>query len=421
MCALGMQAAVEAYACYTPANTTLTFYCDNLRSSREGTTYDLNTDTNKPGWYTDHSYAYLNKVVIDESFANARPTSTYYWFAFMYQMTSLTGLQYLNTSEVTNMSYMFSSSSLDSLDLSHFDTGRVTDMSAMFMNSYLTALDLSTFNTMNVTNMANMFGDCGDLKSIDLSSFDTRNVTNMESMFYECTELDSLDLSNFNTSNVTNMSSMFYDCCTLTDLDLSSFDTHNVTNMEGMFNDCNLLTHLDLGSFNTSNVTHMGTMFGNCSSLTSIDLSSFDTHNVTAMNYMFVDCSRMRTIYVNQDWSNAAVTSSENMFRNCTSIVGGQGTTYDADHIDAAYAHIDGGPSNPGYFSAKNAFLRGDVDGDTHVDINDVTKLIGIVLGTTTTDYNAAAADCDVAGGSGSVDINDVTALLNFVLNGHWN
>jgi len=66
------------------------------------------------------------------------------------------------------------------------------------------------------------------------------------------------------------------------------------------------------------------------------------------------------------------------------------------------------------------AFLRGDVDGDTHVDINDVTKLIGIVLGTTTTDYNAAAADCDEAGGSGNIDINDVTALLNFVLNGHW-
>ena len=66
------------------------------------------------------------------------------------------------------------------------------------------------------------------------------------------------------------------------------------------------------------------------------------------------------------------------------------------------------------------AFLRGDVDGDTHVDINDVTKLIGVVLGTTTTDYNAAAADCDVAGGSGSVDINDVTALISYVLNGSW-
>ena len=64
--------------------------------------------------------------------------------------------------------------------------------------------------------------------------------------------------------------------------------------------------------------------------------------------------------------------------------------------------------------------LRGDVNGDGSVDINDVTVLIGIVLGTTT-DYNAAAADCDVAGGSGLIDINDVTALIGHVLNGTWN
>ena len=119
-------------------------------------------------------------------------------------------------------------------------------------------------------------------------------------------------------------------------------------------------------------------------------------------------------------WSTTAVTNSNNMFYDCASLVGDQGTTYDADHVNAEYAHIDGGTSNPGYFTAKSAFLRGDVDGDTHVDINDVTKLIGVVLGTTTTGYNAAAADCDVAGGSGNIDINDVTALLNFVLNGHW-
>ena len=47
MCALGASAA-EAYACYTPSNTTLTFYYDNQRASREGTTCDLNTGSNEP-------------------------------------------------------------------------------------------------------------------------------------------------------------------------------------------------------------------------------------------------------------------------------------------------------------------------------------------------------------------------------------
>ena len=77
MCALGMQAAVEAYANYTPSNTTLTFYYDNLRSTRTGTTYDLNTGNSSHAWYTDGTYSNVTQVVFDTSFANARPT--YAW------------------------------------------------------------------------------------------------------------------------------------------------------------------------------------------------------------------------------------------------------------------------------------------------------------------------------------------------------
>ena len=53
------------------------------------------------------------------------------------------------------------------------------------------------------------------------------------------------------------------------------------------------------------------------------------------------------------DWSTAAVTNSNYMFKYCTSLVGGQGTTYDENHVDKTYAHIDGGTSNPGYFTEK--------------------------------------------------------------------
>ena len=310
--------APEAYACYTSSNTTLTFYYDNQRSSRTGTTYDLNEGYAHPGWESDGTNASVTKAVFDPSFANARPTTTYDWFYGMQNLESITGMSYLNTSEVTNMAWMFGG----------------------------------------------------------------------------CKNLTSLDLSHFNTSKVTDMGAMFYNC--------------------------SILTSLDVSSFNTSKVTAMGAMFMNCSSLTSLDVSHFNTAKVTDMRYMFAGGLNLQTIYVGNDWSTAAVTESSDMFTNCYNLVGGQGTTYDANHVDKTYAHIDGGPSNPGYFTAKNASQRGDVDGDTHVDINDVTKLIGVVLGTTTTGYNAAAADCDVAGGSGNIDINDVTALISYVLNGHW-
>ena len=158
-------------------------------------------------------------------------------------------------------------------------------------------------------------------------------------------------------------------------------NTSEVTNMSHMFNGCSGLTSIDLSTFNTSKVTTMFSMFNECSSLTSLDLSNFNTSSVNYMNYMFSRCTGLRTIYVGEQWSTAAVTQSTNMFHNATSLVGGMGTVYkDSNPKDKTYAHIDGGPSNPGYFTDKNAGVRGDVDGNGVVDINDVTALIARVL-----------------------------------------
>ena len=217
--------APVAYACYTPENTTLTFYYDKQRLTREGTTYSMNVDYNDPRWYTDDITPNVTQVVFDPSFANARPTSTYTWFYGMQKLESITGLSYMNTSEVTNMAFMFA------------------------------------------------------------------------------------------------------DCRKLTNLDVSHFNTSKVTNMKAMFN-ANVL-------------------------LTSLDLSSFNTSKVSDMEYMFHYCLKLQTIYVGSGWSTSAVTTtSSSMFTDCTSLKGGQGTTYDTNRTGKAYAHIDGGTSNPGYFTA---------------------------------------------------------------------
>ena len=68
------------------------------------------------------------------------------------------------------------------------------------------------FNTSNVTDMSSMFSGCSSLTSLDLSSFNTQNVTVMTSMFSDCSSLTSLDLSGFNTSKVVRMNKMFYKC-----------------------------------------------------------------------------------------------------------------------------------------------------------------------------------------------------------------
>ena len=258
-------------------------------------------------------------------------------------------LSNFNTSNVTNMKQMFYDSQATTLDLSNFDTSKVTDMSSMFYKIKATTLDLSNFDTSKVTNMSGMF-HFSQATTLDVSNFDTSNVTNMNQMFYY-SKATTIDVSNFNTSNVTDMSSMFYNSKATT-LDLSNFDTSNVTDMSDMFYRSQATT-LDVSNFNTSKVTNMHGMFYN-SKATTLDVSNFDTSKVTNMSGMFQHSSNLKTIYVSSKFVTTAVTSSTNMFYNCTKLIGGAGTKYNGSYDDKTYARIDGGTSNPGYFTAKN-------------------------------------------------------------------
>ncbi|NMN01414.1 repeat protein [Bifidobacterium sp. DSM 109963] len=241
--------------------------------------------------------------------------------------TGFVGLDQIDTSNVTDMSMMFSGcSSLKSLSLpSSFVTSKVTSMLCMFYNcSKLSSLTLpSSFDTSKVTDMYGMFQYCSSLESLSLpSSFDTSNVKSMVFMFYNCSKLSSLSLpSSFDTSNVTSMSMMFYNCSSLESLSLpSSFDTSRVTGMPGMFSGCSSLTSLDVSKFNTSNVTNMLSMFSGCSSLESLSLpSSFDTSNVTNMGYMFSDCSSLTSLDVSK-FNTSKVTGMPGMFSGCSSL-----------------------------------------------------------------------------------------------------
>ena len=232
----------------------------------------------------------------------------------MFFSTSLTSLDLsnLDTSNVTNMSGMFSNTSLTSLNLSNLDTSNVTNMSGMFSYTSLTSLNLSNLDTSNVTDMSSMFNGAASLTSLDLSSLDTSNVTNMSGMFSN-TSFTSLNLSNLDTSNVTDMSDMFFGTSIFTSVDLSNFNTSNVKNMSGMFAGTDLTT-FDLSNLDTSNVRDMSRMF-NLTDLTSVDLSNLDTSNVTDMSSMFNGAASLTTINLsNLDTSN--VTDMSGMFAN---------------------------------------------------------------------------------------------------------
>lgn len=163
------------------------------------------------------NYASLEKVVFEESFKKFEPTTLSSFFKELNSLTSISGLENLNTTHVTDMSKMFYNCyNLSSLNLSQFNTGNVEKMNEMFYNCRgLNSLDLSAFNTAKVNNMYRMFYYC-HVRTIDLSSFNTANVENMDEMFAGASLVVNIYTSeSFKTDKLTTSKYMFYLCTKL--------------------------------------------------------------------------------------------------------------------------------------------------------------------------------------------------------------
>ena len=219
-----------------------------------------------------------------------------------------------------------------------------------------TITDLKYLNTANVTDMSYMFYSCQELSSLDLTNFNTTNVTDMHSLFDYCSSLTSLDLTNFNTAKVTYMNNMFEGCSALKSLDLTNFNTANVTNMSNMFYNCQNLSKLDVSNFNTEKLLTMCSMFQKCKNLISLDLSNFNTKSVTEMAKMFSDCSTLQNIYVSENFVTDRVYVDYHMFYGCTNL-----KDYSDSKVDHTYANY--GPD--GYFTPGCGYAEYDLSSKT--------------------------------------------------------
>ena len=310
-------------------NTTLTFKkitSNNLESIDLSRLVIVNDEPMVKDMY-DIETTNIKNIVFDESFKTYAPTSLEHFFAGCSTLETISGLEYLNTANVKNMSDMFGGC------------------------QKLSSLDLSKFNTEKVTDMSGMFYGCQKLSSLDLSKFNTEKVTNMSSMFYGCQKLSSFDLSNFNTKEVKLMTSMFWGCSALSSLDLSNFNTANVMYMGNMFFNCSALSSLTLSNFNTEKVESMGKLFEGCSALSSLDLSNFNTKKVRYMASMFRACSALTTIYVSDNFKTGQVTNSTGMFYGCKNLKG-----YSDSKTDRKYANC----GTDGYFTPGCAYAEFD-------------------------------------------------------------
>ncbi|MCT3287779.1 bacterial Ig-like domain-containing protein [Lactiplantibacillus pentosus] len=244
------------------------------------------------------------------------------------KVQSFTGLEKLDTSNVTDMSYMFAGFFLPvamSLNLVNFDTRKVLNMQGMFKgyvnfkDNYLGYLqtgnvtDMSymlsglvnhtqftwsnNLDTHSVTTMAYMFSDSPDMETfVWKQQLGMNRVTNMQGMFANNIALVNVDFEQFDSSQVTNMQGMFANNIALVNVDFEQFDSSQVTNMQGMFANNIALVNVNFEQFDTSQVTDMTSMFSGDTRLERLDLTSFDTSNVEHMYKMFYLDSALKNL-----------------------------------------------------------------------------------------------------------------------------
>ena len=340
------------YAEFDNATGTLTFCYKGVKP--EGA-YDLNVGGSDPEWKTLGTN--VNKVVFNASFANARPTSCYYWFCGCSKLTDIEGIENLNTENVTNMNSMFDRcSALTSLDLTNFNTAKVSDMSYMFMGcSALTTIFVSDkFVTDQVTDGRDMFHMCINLigaieydgsKSDHTYANYENGYFSPEGGFRAYAEFNEgtgtltfrrglskpAGAYDLNEGNATpewrkekepehnndefivpgvkiDISKVVFD---------ASFANARPTSCYKWFDMCTSLTEIEgIENLNTEKVTNMGSMFSGCYVLNPLDVSNFDTQKVKNMSSMFYNCNSLTSLDVS-NFNTQNVEKMSYMFSCC--------------------------------------------------------------------------------------------------------
>jgi len=271
-----------------------------------------------------------NKIVANYDFSKT--------FKNLTLLTSIDGLQYLDTSNCTDMSEMFASAiRLTAVDLKDIDTSSNTSFTKFFYgcSKLVNINNLSTIDTSSATDLSYMFynnaKNTTDLSAVN--NWDVSNVENFSYMFYQYRYGDrttyynntDLCLNNWDVSNAVNMSHMFENVWILKSIDTSSFiNTSGLVDISYMFNNCKYLKELNLSSLNTSSLTNMAYLFKNCINLSKTgNLNNWQVSLVNDMSYSFygtwvldlTDCGDLNSWIVNEP-------NTSEMFGHASSFTG---------------------------------------------------------------------------------------------------
>lgn len=314
-----------------------------------------NTGNNAPGWSTVKTDA--TTVVFEASFADVRPRSLCQWFAGYKNLSSIRGIEYLNTSECTTMYGMFSNcSSLTSIDVSGFDIRKVDNVQYMFQNCKNLKIIYCDNTWRGISKFTDMFTGCKSLKgSMGTVSYDDNNYNN-------------ITYANPSTGYFTNTGTiitqavwcddnktLYFTCPKAPVKAGETFDGVTVTSVWGgghvlatgdtapgwsNVKDEAIKVVFD-ASFSQAKPTSLVSWFSDFTSLTTAIINNLNVSEAESAASMFSGCTNLTTIYCPYTWT---IANTEGMFKDCTSLRGV--VNYDAFHENGTMAN-----PTTGYFT----------------------------------------------------------------------
>ena len=238
------------------------------------------------------------------------------------------GIEYWNTSQVTDFRYVFRYARNFDQDISRWDTSSATSMLGMFKDTQSFSGNLSAWDTSKVTTMNQMF--MNSAFNGDVSGWDTSKVTTMSATFTR--SLFNGDVSEWDVGQVTNFQYTFGAADNYLSLgyennfnrDISKWNVRRVTTTAFMFAH-NPHFDRDISDWTLSSATSVGAMFYNTNF--NQDISAWDLSKVTSGPYrMFEDNTAF-----NQDLSAWAFSSSVSAAHYNTIFKGTTGMTRELD------------------------------------------------------------------------------------------
>ncbi len=220
--------------------------------------------------------------------------------------------------------------------------------------------DLTALDTQNATSMKRMFYGCHALRHDSSTNYllmtvDTTKATSLERMFTGCSNLRSIEGVEFvklQASSLKSVDSMFRGCFALKEINLSNLTFQSGVGiiLQFMFSECYALTDLTFPSTPITSIDSTGiqSMFFRCEALVTLDLT-FLQGNIQNGSSTLQKCYALRTIYVSSKIKTDGVVS--NMFLECNSLVGGNGTAFNSQTTVTKAAHVDGENGHKGYFT----------------------------------------------------------------------